>query len=101
VDAGVGLGLAWVFKNAASQRLKGDTSPQNGCCGALESTANLQKAKQIGDSRRSRALARRCTALEKLPHVNFLILRDLGELAVRDVTSSRRFFAKISSQLAL
>jgi len=43
--------------------------------------ANLQKAKQIGDSRRSRALARRCTALEKLPHVNFLILRELGELA--------------------
>jgi hypothetical protein len=40
--------------------------------------ANLQKAKQVGDSRRSLALARRCTALEELPHVNFLILRELG-----------------------
>ena|ERR1700723_2398498 len=45
--------------------------------------ANLQKAKRIGDSRRSLALARRCTVLEKLPHVNFLIHRDLGELAGR------------------
>jgi hypothetical protein len=33
--------------------------------------ANLQKAKQIGDSRRR-------TALEKLAHVNFMILRELG-----------------------
>ena len=38
--------------------------------------ANLQKTKQIGDSRR-------CTALEKLQHVNFMILRELGELAGR------------------
>jgi len=29
--------------------------------------ANFQKAKRIGDSRRSLALARRCTALEKTP----------------------------------
>jgi hypothetical protein len=28
-----------LFENAASQRLKGETSPQNGCCRALESTA--------------------------------------------------------------
>jgi hypothetical protein len=36
--------------------------------------ANLQKAKQICD-------LRCCTALQKLPHVNFMILRELGELA--------------------
>jgi len=28
-----------LFENAASQRLKGDTSLQNGCCRALERTA--------------------------------------------------------------
>jgi hypothetical protein len=38
--------------------------------------ANLQKAKQIGNSRS-------CTALEKLRHVNFMILRELGELVGR------------------
>jgi hypothetical protein len=27
-----GSGLVWVLRNAASQRLKDDTSPQNGCC---------------------------------------------------------------------
>jgi hypothetical protein len=29
---GVGSGLVWVLTNAATQRLKDDTSPQNGCC---------------------------------------------------------------------
>jgi hypothetical protein len=42
--------------------------------------ANLQKAKQIG-------VSQRCTALEKLHHVNFMILRELGELVGRPFKS--------------
>ena len=35
-------------RNAASQRLKYDTSPQNGCCRALESTAGeLAESKAV------------------------------------------------------
>jgi hypothetical protein len=56
-----GSGLVWVLRNAASQRLKDDTSPQNGCCRALESTAG-ELAESKAD-RRFAALSGAGTAL--------------------------------------
>jgi hypothetical protein len=53
-------------------------SAGQGTVGELaENTAVARFAAQV---RRCTALTRRCTALEKLPHANFLILRELAEV---------------------
>jgi hypothetical protein len=44
--------FGWVLRNAASQQLKDDTSPQNGCCRALESTAG-----EVAESKADRRFA--------------------------------------------